>query len=104
MTRLGVLGILVALGLGAIAFGAKRNRLGLALAVSVLVLAGFWFATVTAYYTDWRDTDGFVDCWPNCTTSQDASAAILVGAPIVLVAWLAAALLIRRRRGRDVRT
>ncbi len=100
MTRLAVLAVLAALGLGAIALGVARNRLGLSVAASVVVLAALWFAAVGAFYADWHDTDGFVDCWPNCTSYQEASGAVLVGAPVVLAAWLAVATLIGWRRRR----
>jgi len=100
MTGLAILAVLAALGLGAIAVGAKRNRLVLALAMSVLVLAGLWLLTLIAVYTDWRDADGFVDCWPNCSVHQAASGAILLRAPVVLAAWLTAAALLSWRRRR----
>jgi hypothetical protein len=102
--RLAVLVVVFALGLGAMAVGSKRNRLVLALSMSVLVLAGLWLATAIAVYTDWRDADGFVDCWPNCSAYQDASGAILLGAPAVLAAWLAVAALFSWRRRRRAAT
>jgi hypothetical protein len=102
--RLAVLVVVFALGLGAMAVGSKRNRLVLALSMSVLVLAGLWLATAIAVNTDWRDADGFVDCWPNCSAYQDASGAILLGAPAVLAAWLAVAALFSWRRRRRAAT
>ena len=98
--RLVALGILVALGVGAMISGASRNRLVLSLAKSTLLLVAVWVATAAMYYSDWRDADGFVDCWPNCTTYQDASGTILVGLPVVLAAWVVAAALIGWRRSR----
>jgi hypothetical protein len=100
VTRLVVLGILVALGVGGIILGSSRNRLLSSLAGYVVVLMAVWFATAVAYYTDWRDADEFLVCWPNCTTFQDANGTILVGFPVVLAVWLLAAVLIGRRRRR----
>ena len=95
---------LTGMGLVAIGLGAWRNRLLLTLTTSVLVLTGVWVAAAAAYRADWKDTDGFVDCWPSCTTYQDASGSILVGAPATVGLWLLGAAAIGwRRRRRSVR-
>lgn len=94
-----MLGALALLGLVVIAFGARRERLRLALASCVLALAVLWSATLAAVETDWRDADGFIDCWPHCSLYQDAVGAILIGTPVVLLVWLGGAgLLVWKRR------
>ena len=80
---------------------AYRRGVLLAVAVAIFVLA--CVASGLAYWaaaTDYRDADGFIDCWPNCTAIQDATGWGVYLAPIVgIVAGIAAvaALVIRRR-------
>lgn len=96
--QLAVLAFMAALGGVALAVGATRGRLTSALIGSAIALGFLWLAAVAAYYADWRDADGWVDCWPNCDFHQEAIGAILVGSPVVLILWLAAAAVIARRR------
>lgn len=104
MTRLAVLVLVAALGLATMALAGTRQRLAAGVALCVVALGAVWFASFAAVRADWRDADGFVDCWPNCTVYQDACGAILVGSPAVLVVWLAAAgLVVWRRRDRSGR-
>ena len=93
-----VLAILVVLGLGGIILSASRSRLLLSLAGHLVVLLVVWFATAVAYYSDWHNADDYFVCWPNCTTFQDVNGTILVGFPVVLAAWLLAAVLTRSAR------
>jgi K+-sensing histidine kinase KdpD len=101
VTRLVVLAILVALGVGGIIISAAVSRVLSSLTFLVGVLVGVWFATAAAYYSDYRNADDYFVCWPDCTTFQDANGTILVGFPVVLAAWLLAAVLISRGRARS---
>ena len=99
MERLAVLAVLALLGVAVIAVGAKRDHLRSAFAACVLALAGLWVATLAAVQTDWRDADGLIDCWPDCSLYQDTAGAILFGTPVVLLVLVGAAgLLVWRRR------
>ena len=79
----------------------RRGRLmavtALTLAAAVLVLA----VTALVVSRDYRDADGFFDCWPGCTALQNAVAvALLLGgvAFVVSVAGLAVAAATRGSR------
>jgi hypothetical protein len=99
-----VLAVLALLGSVVIAVGARHDRLRSALAACLLALGMLWLAMLAAVRTDWRDADGFIDCWPSCTLYQDATGVVLIGSPVVVLAWLgAAALFVWRRRKRNVR-
>src|SRR5262245_11196220 len=51
--------------------GWRRGRFALAFAVVVVALLGVWAASLLAIHTDFRDADGHVDCWPNCTAYHE---------------------------------
>ncbi len=94
-----MLGALALLGLVAIAVGERHGRLRSALAACVLALGVLWLAALAAVKTDWRDADGFIDCWPSCTLYQDATGVILIWSPVAVPVWLGvAALFVWRRR------
>jgi hypothetical protein len=94
-----VLGALALLGLVAIAIGERQGRLRSAVAACVLALGALWLAALAAVQTDWRDADGFVDCWPSCTLYQDTTGVILIWSPVAVPVWLGvAALFVWRRR------
>lgn len=42
--------------------------------------------------TDYRDADGFIDCWPRCTTLQDVGGFVFYVSPLILVVLLASRL------------
>jgi hypothetical protein len=52
--------------------GWRRRRFLRAFAAVAVALLGLWGASLLAIETDYRDGDGFVDCWPGCTAYQDA--------------------------------
>jgi hypothetical protein len=75
------------------------------LLVAVALLATLYVAAIVLVETDYRDADGYTDCWPSCSALQDA-----VGLVFWLGGWLLvlsglfslSALLVlalRRRRG-----
>lgn len=76
--------------------GRRRLLAGAGAALSVA-----WWLAVVAVWTDWRDSDGWVDCYPSCDPIQYATGGMLsYGAvAIVLVALgiVATELLVLRR-------
>ena len=81
----------------------RRRRLGPMFLAVVAVLAAAWALAFAAQAADFRDADGWVDCWPHCSLLQEAVGRTLFYAPIdaVLLAILANALaFVGRRRSR----
>lgn len=78
-----MLAALVTLGLLAGLFAAHRRRhLPAASITALLALAVAWVLAKLAYAADYRDADGYVDCWPSCSALQQAVAAGLYVAPL----------------------
>lgn len=78
--------------LGAVLVAAwRRRRLGPIFVATVVLLAAAWALAAAAQAADFRDADGWVDCWPHCSLLQRAVGSTLVYAPIdaVLLAILA---------------
>jgi hypothetical protein len=79
-----------------------RRRLGRNVLLGLTLLAALWALAALAVSTDWRDADGYVDCWPNCSPLQDTVGVLFVVAPAAAVFLALSALvtwLIRRRKG-----
>jgi hypothetical protein len=53
---------------------------------SVLVVA--WAVAVVVVTADYRDADGFIDCWPRCTAVQDVVSTVLWASPALLLILL----------------
>ncbi len=102
-----VLALSVLLGVFAVLVLAwKRGRLWPALIAMTAVLASTWALALVAMWTDYRDADGWIDCWPACTLLQDGVGTVLVLGPLVIAASLLLALVlaaVTRRRGRSSR-
>ena len=90
-----VLWLLFPLAAVAACLAASTRKRLLAATTPPLILLGALFAlAVLAQHTDFRDADGWVDCWPNCSPVQIATGAglsyvpalglLLAGATIVL--------------------
>ena len=75
---------LVVVGVVFVLTNRRGNLRAAALAILLLAVAtgGLAFLAVA---TDYRDADGFGDCWPNCTTLQDAVGSALFLAPVVAI-------------------
>jgi hypothetical protein len=84
-------------------FADRHRRLLLASGGSLALLAVSWVLAALAVRTDYRDADGFVDCWPGCSTFQDAVGVTLFYGPVagalVLVTSIALLLVRRGRSG-----
>jgi hypothetical protein len=66
------------------------------------VTAGLWVAVERAISTDYRDADGFGDCWPTCNVVQNGVGTfdVLAPAALILLAIAFVAFLGFRWRGR----
>jgi hypothetical protein len=77
---------------------ARHGRLLVASVATLTVLAGMWLLAVLAVRADYRDADGFIDCWPGCTAVHNAVGATLFYGPVAaLLVVIATALLARQR-------
>jgi hypothetical protein len=97
--------IAVWIGLAAIVVTALvvgwRARHGLMITAFALVaVAAIWIAAKIASDRDYRDADGWADCWPGCSALQRAVGISLTGGTVLGVALVVAfaVALIRRRR------
>jgi hypothetical protein len=77
------------LALGALLAGWRGARVTIIVG-SVLVVA--WAVDAVVVRTDYRDADGFIDCWPHCTALQDVVGTVLWASPALLVILLASCL------------
>lgn len=65
---------------------AGRRRLRAASIVLGVVIGALWAVDLAAISQGYRDWDGFVDCGDACDVEQVAAGAILVWAPLAVVA------------------
>ena len=82
----------------------RRGRLLTAFAGMLASLGTAWGLALGAVANDYRDADGFVDCWPYCSPLQEAVGATLFYGPVAaLLVILTTTVLavLRRRRTRD---
>ena len=97
--------LLTLAGLGSLLYVAwKHGRLASAFIAVTAGSALLWGLAFTAIWTDYRDADGFVDCWPRCTAFQVTVAGTFwYGAVMFLVLGVFAvalgAISARRRKG-----
>ena len=77
---------------------ARLGHLFLASAGTLTALAGMWILALLAVRADYRDADGFVDCWPGCTAVHNAVGATLFYGPVAAVAVLIATAMLLARR------
>jgi hypothetical protein len=86
--------------LALLAWARRPTSAGLALLLMALAVAAIWGSYVAFLAADYPDADGFVDCWPHCTTWQKSVGWVLFGGPI-LAAILAGLALITALRARS---
>jgi hypothetical protein len=56
----------------ALPFAVRRHdTFGRVLIALLLIVATAWMLDVVAISTDFHDADGFMDCWPYCSTWQE---------------------------------
>ncbi len=86
-----ILGVLVVVPLAVLFIGRRHVHPLVAVIAALLYLGVAWVLAVLAVATDYRDADGFIDCWPYCSMLQDAVGKVLWVAPFAgLVVILAA--------------
>jgi hypothetical protein len=95
-----IVSVLVVVGvIAGLVVVARRGHLLLASAGTLTVLAGMWLLAVLAVRADYRDADGFIDCWPSCTAVHNAVGATLFYGPVAVFVVSATTLLLKRRGG-----
>jgi hypothetical protein len=65
--------------------GFKLHKPLIGLVASAALTAGLWVAVERAISTDYRDADGFGDCWPTCNAVQNGVGTFNVLAPAALI-------------------
>ena len=93
--------MLLALAALAAVLAGWSGRLAFVLAIALLVLA--WLTAAVLFGADYRDADGFMDCWPGCTLWQDTVGIVIFVSPVLFVCVMVgrlAAWLIRGRINR----
>lgn len=83
--------LLVALFAVAVLYAGWRGAPVAVLAAAALVAA--WLTAAVLVASDYRDADGFMDCWPRCTAWQDAIGFAVFAGPALFVVLLAGGLL-----------
>ena len=72
-----------------------------------LTLGAVWTWAAVAIETDYRDTDGWTECWPGCSAFQEAVGFVYLAAPAALIVVLVVAVVVSlpwRRRKRESAT
>ena len=73
------------------------HRIGRLLAASlsmILVATAALVLALVAIARDFRDADGFFDCWPNCSSIQDLVGVTVFAAPIVFIVAVVALIVV----------
>jgi hypothetical protein len=94
-----VVAIVLAPILALIALASRPSRGGLVLLALAAAVCACWLLFVQLVANDYRDADGFVDCWPHCTAWQESVSWVLFLGPIVacVLAGLALVTILRGR-------
>lgn len=64
----------------------RRGRLGVAVLAVTALLAAAWLLAKAAVRADYRDTDGYVDCWPACSLLQEMVGWAIWYGPLLFIA------------------
>jgi hypothetical protein len=95
-----VVAVVLLAALGLVVAYRRRELLAASWLVLVFGAVAFLLAFL-AIGTDYRDADGFFDCWPNCTALQDTVGIAFFTGPAIAflgVAGLGLESVLRRRR------
>jgi hypothetical protein len=98
---------IIAVGVAALVLGpivavltwlATRRWVALSLFALVTLLDALWLTDLALVAHDYRDMDGFIDCWPSCTVEQQFAGGVLFYTPLLMAVFLAGSLLVLARR------
>jgi hypothetical protein len=96
------LALLVGLTCFVVWHGYRNRRLARNAVIWLAILAALWVLAAVAISTDWRDADGYVDCWPHCMRVQQTVGVLFwiapVAAALTAISALVASLARRRQR------
>jgi len=98
--RVVVAAAFLALEVAVLVLAERRGRFALVAWSLAGVLAVVFAAALAALLTDFRDANGFIDCWPHCTAIQDATGLGLLLPPVLFLVLAGTALVVRLTRGR----
>jgi hypothetical protein len=90
---------LAAAVVAAVVVGWRARRGVLITGVALITVAVVWIAAKVANDRDYRDADGWVDCWPSCTALQRGVGVSLVGGAVLGAALALAFVIALVRRG-----
>ncbi|HEV8602436.1 MAG TPA: hypothetical protein VGQ68_03475 [Gaiellaceae bacterium] len=76
---------------------ATRRPLALSIFAIVALLDALWLTDLVLIARDYRDTDGFIDCWPSCTVEQEIAGGVLFYTPLLMALILAGSLAVLAR-------
>jgi hypothetical protein len=76
----------------------RRDRLRVLLMTVVLAAVGLWLVLIGVALTGWRDLDGAIDCWPHCSTEQEAVKVVFWAAPLTALVFAVASVASLLRR------
>jgi hypothetical protein len=100
-------GFIIATGIGALVLGpivtgltwlATRRRLALSIFAIVTLLDALWLTVLALVAHDYRDMDGFIDCWPSCTVEQQTAGGVLFYTPLLMALIIAGSFVVLARR------
>ena len=69
-----------------------RRRLALGVFVVIAVLDVLWWIDLWLIVRDYRDLDGFIDCYPYCSPEQKVAGVVIGYTPLVMAAVLVGSL------------
>jgi hypothetical protein len=105
-TALLVTALVVGGVLAGLVLAGRRGHLLAASVVALVSLSVAWVLAKLASDAEYRDADGWVDCWPSCSPLQHAVGISLWVAPLVALLVICSTILafaIRRSRRRGPR-
>jgi hypothetical protein len=75
-----------------------RRPMALSIFGMAVLLDALWLSILALVSHDYRDMDGFIDCWPSCTVEQQLAGGVLFYTPLLMALILAGSLVVLARR------